>query len=72
MNLCLEDTASGKCIKEALNFAIEVVELIKYSPKWQIVFEKVQKQHEDSPISGIQNTSPNKVDSLCKCYARNS
>lgn len=35
-------------MKEALNFAMEVVQLIKYSPKRQVVFERVQKELDDS------------------------
>ena len=55
VNLCLLDIARvSKCMKEALNFAMKVIQLIDYSPKQQIAFEKVQKQHEDSPTSGIQ------------------
>ena len=54
LNLCLQDIArDNKCIKEALNFTMEVMQLIKYSPKQQVGFEKVQKQHEDLPTSGI-------------------
>ena len=59
MNLCLQDIArDSKCIKGALNFAMEVIQSIKYSPKWQVVFEKVQKHHEDSPTSGLPTLCP--------------
>ncbi len=42
VNLCLQDIARGSsCIKEALNFAMEFIQLIKYSPKQQVLFETV-------------------------------
>ena len=48
VNLCLQDIASdSKCIKEALNFAMEVIQMMKYSPKRQVVFflKKVNKKN---------------------------
>ena len=39
-------------------FAMEVIQLIKYSPKWQVVFEFVQEQQESSPGSGICTLCP--------------
>ena len=59
VNLCLQDIArDSKSMKEALNFAMEVVQLIKYSPKRQVVFERVQKELDDSSKSGIRTFCP--------------
>ena len=67
MNLYLEDIARGKCIKEASNFVMEFIQLIKYSLKRQVVFEKIQTQHEDSPASKIQTLCPTSpVQELCR------
>ena len=47
INLCLQKvTRSCKCIKEALNFSMEAIQLIKLSPKCQIMFESIQKSEE--------------------------
>ena len=53
VNLCLQYIARDcKCIKYALNFAMEVMQFKKYSPKQKVVLEKSKismKTH--SPIS---------------------
>ena len=48
----------SKSVKEALNFAMDVIQLIKYSPKRQVVFENVQKQQEFPSLSGIRTLCP--------------
>ncbi len=59
MNLCLQDIARGSsCIKEALNFAMELIQLIKYSPKRQVLFETVQRQQDCSTNCGIRTICP--------------
>ena len=35
--------------KRRLKLSMEVIQLIKYSLQLQVIFEKVQEQHEDSP-----------------------
>ena len=42
MNLCLQDISrDSKCVEEALNFAMKVIQLMKYSPKQQVILEIV-------------------------------
>ena len=50
-------TRSCNSVKQALNFAMEVIQLIKLSPKWQVLFENIQKQ-EDSRTTGIRTLCP--------------
>ena len=45
-------------MKEALNFSMEVIQLIKYSPKRQVVFERVQGEGNDSQKPGIRTLCP--------------
>ena len=56
INLCLQEVIrSCKCIKEALNFSMEAIQLIKLSPKCQVMFESIQKMEEPQAVSmGIQ------------------
>ena len=60
INLCLQEvTRSCKCIKEALNFSMEAIQLIKLSPKRQVMFESIQKQEEPRPVTvGIRTLCP--------------
>ena len=60
INLCVQDIArKNKCVKDALNFAMEVIQLIKYSPKRQVVFESVQRQQQEGSLaSGIRTLCP--------------
>ena len=59
MNLCLQDIARKiSCIKEALNFAMELIQLIKFSPKRQVVFETVQRQQDGAKNSEIRTLCP--------------
>ena len=58
VNLCLQEVAQKvTCIKEGLNFAMEVIQLIKLSPKRQVIFENIQKQ-QDSHNSSIRSLCP--------------
>ena len=59
INLSLQEVARcSKFVKEALNFAMDVTQLIKYSPKLQVVFENLQKQQEFPSLSGIRTLCP--------------
>ena len=52
INLCLQEvTRSYKCIKEVLNFSMEAIQLIKLSPKCQVMFERIQKMEEPRAVS---------------------
>ena len=52
INLCLlEVTRSCKSIKEALNFLMEAIQLIKLSLKRQVMFESIQKQEEPRAVT---------------------
>ena len=52
INLCLQEvTKSCKSIKEALNFLMEPIQLIKLSPKRQVMFESIQKQEEPRAVT---------------------
>ena len=45
VNLCLQEIAvTSQPIKEALSLSVEIIQLIKYSPKRQVTFESIQKQ----------------------------
>ena len=45
VNLCLQEVPRKvHRIKEGLHFAMDVIQLIKLSPKHQVVFESIQKQ----------------------------
>ena len=58
VNLCLQEVARKvHSIKERLNFAMDVIQLIKLSPKCQVVFESIQKQ-QDPPNSSIRPLCP--------------
>ena len=41
MNYILNIAQKISCIKDALNFAMKLIQLIKFSPKQQVVFETV-------------------------------
>ena len=59
VNLCVQEVARKvSSIKEGLNFAMDVIQLIKLSPKRQVVFENIKMQ-QDSP------TSRSSIRSLC-------
>ena len=58
INRCLlEATRSCNRIKQALNCSMEVIQLIKLSPKHQVVFESIQKQG-GSQVHGIRTLCP--------------
>ena len=58
VNLCLQEVARKvHSIKEGINFAMGVIQLIKLSPKRQLVFGSIQKQ-QDSPNSFIRPLCP--------------
>lgn len=60
VNLSLQDVAQKvTCIKEGLNFATDVIQLIKISLKQQAVFENLQLQQDS------QNSSNFSICSLC-------
>ena len=59
VNLCLQEVArSSKPVKEALNFAMDIIQLIKLSPKRQVTLETVQKQQESPSSTGIRSLCP--------------
>ncbi len=59
MNLSLQEVACcSKSIKGGLNTAMDIIQLIKYSPKRQITFEIVQEQKEFPITSGIRTLCP--------------
>ena len=59
VNLYLQETAvSSQPVKEALSFSMEVIQLIKYSPKRQVTFEGIQKPQECPSNSGIRTLCP--------------
>lgn len=59
VNLCLQELGrSVKSIKEALNFCTKLIQLIKCSPKRQVVFEKIQAQHDSPSQSRICSFCP--------------
>lgn len=58
INLTLQEaTRSCNCIKQALNFSMEAIQLIKLSPKRQVLFESIQKR-EGSQVHGIKTLCP--------------
>ena len=59
VNLCLQEVAvSSQPIKQALSFSMEMIQLIKYSPKRQVTFESIQKQQKYLSNSGIRTLCP--------------
>ncbi len=59
INLSVQQVAHKvKSIKEGLNFAMDMIQLIKLSPKREVVLEKVKQQQELS-------SNASKVKSLC-------
>ena len=59
INLCLQEIAvSSQPVKEALSFSMEIIQLIKYSPKHQVTFEGIQKQQDYPSNSGIRTLCP--------------
>lgn len=59
VNLSLQEVARDvKSLKEALNFAMDAIQLIKFSPKRQVIFEAVQSQQDSSSTSGIRTLCP--------------
>ena len=59
INLTLQEVARAvRSIKEALNFAMDVIQSIKYSPKQQMIFETIQHQQDSSTTSGIRTLCP--------------
>ena len=59
VNLCLQEIAvSSQPVKEALSFSMEIIQLIKYSPKRQVTFEGIQKQQDYPSSSGIRTLCP--------------
>ena len=58
VNLCLQEvTRSVTCIKQGLNFAMDVIQLIKFPPKRQVLFENIKIQ-QDSQTSSIRSLCP--------------
>ena len=58
INLCLQEaTRSCNCIKQALIFFMETIQLIKLTPKRQVLFQSIQKQ-EGSQVHGIRGFCP--------------
>ena len=59
VNLCLQEiTRNSKPIKDALNFSMELIQLIKYSPKRQNVFERIKAQQSSLSTAGIRTLCP--------------
>ena len=59
INLSLQQVAhSVKSIKEGLNFAMDVIQLIKLSPKRECILENVQKQQEFCGGSKVKSLCP--------------
>lgn len=59
VNLCLQDVAVSSQPIKALSFSVEMIQLIKYSPKRQVTFESIQKQQEYLSNSGIRTLMSN-------------
>ena len=56
MNQCLQEVArSSKPVKDDLNLSLEIIQLIKYSPKRQASYKAIQKYQDSSPTSGIRS-----------------
>ena len=59
VNLTLQAVARAvRSTKEALNFAMDVIQLIKYSSKRQMILESIQHQQDSSATSGIRTLCP--------------
>ena len=59
INLSVQKVAHDvKSIKEGLNFAMDMIQLIKLSPKRECVLENVQRQQESSGGSKIKSLCP--------------
>ncbi len=59
VNLYLQDVARDvTCIKDGLNFAMELIQLIKLSPKRQVLFETIKAQQEISTTPSIRSLCP--------------
>lgn len=59
VNLSIQEVVRNvKSLKEALNFAMDAIQLIKYSPKRQVIFETIQAQQDSSSTSGIKTLCP--------------
>jgi hypothetical protein len=61
VNLTLQELArSIKSVKEGLSFAMDIIQLIEYSPKRQVIFETIQLSQQDTSIStsGIRTLCP--------------
>ena len=59
VNLCLQEIGvSSQPIKDALSFSMEIIQLIKYSPKHQVTLENIKKQQEQFSTLGIRTLCP--------------
>ena len=59
VNLCLQEVARKvSSIKEGLNFATEVIQFIKLTPKRQIIFETVRFEQESPAHQSIHSLCP--------------
>ena len=47
-----------KSVREGLNFAMDIIQLIKLSPKREVIFETIQFQEESPSQSGIRSLCP--------------
>ena len=58
VNLCLQEVSrSVNSIRQGPNFAMDVIQLIKFSPKRQVLFENIKTQ-QDSQTSSIRSLCP--------------
>ena len=76
LNLCLQDAAK-QCspVRNALDMAIEIIKLIKYSPKRSLIFEKC-KQDLSHPVPSHKPLFPTRwtvktkaIDAVLRNYA---
>jgi hypothetical protein len=59
LNLILQEVSrSSKPIKDALNFSMELIQLIKLSPKRQALFEAIQQQQGSQQNASIRTLCP--------------
>ena len=59
INLSLQEAAQKvKSVREGLNLAMDVIQLIKLSPKRQVLLENIQSQQASSANSGIRSLCP--------------
>ena len=59
VNLCLQEISrNSKPIKDASYFSMEVIQLIKYFPKRQSIFETIKSQQNSSSTAGIRTLCP--------------